>query len=294
MYLQANDQVRAALLGSTAAALAILDRALTLDPEFADAYAAKAAQYSSMFVNTVQATAVAAEGRADLERLVRENAERAIALDPENAVARLALRSINVVRGGGQINAETLDPAEERALGTASLWLLSWMGNHAAALRISEQNAALSPNDPGVHMSLGIVQAYGGDRATSLRSLNRSLELAPANPLARAWLAYNAIALGNDAEALAELQFLERMLGGNRAIVFLPELAYAYSRLGRQDDVARLFAEIEARAADLDVGVGTWAMAYLALGDEEETVRRLDAAAAKARNYEPIRATCTS
>jgi len=46
-----------------------------------------------------------------------------------------------------------------------------------------------------------------------------------------------ADALGNDAEALAELQLLERMLGGSRPIVFLPELAYAYSRLGRRDDL---------------------------------------------------------
>ena len=122
LYLQANDTVRATLLGSTEAALALLDRALALDPEFADAYAAKAAQYSSMFVNTVQATAVAAEGRADLERRVRENAERALALDPESAVARLALRAINGVSWRWANYAETLDPAEERALGTASLW----------------------------------------------------------------------------------------------------------------------------------------------------------------------------
>ena len=287
LYLQANDALRATLLGSTEAALALLDRALTIDPEFAGAYAAKAAQYASMFVNTVQSTAVAAEDRADLERRVRENAERALALDPESAAARLAIRGINIVSWRWANYAETLDPAEERALGTASLWVLSWMGNHAAALRIGEQNAALSPNDPAAHMSLGIVQGYAEDRAASVRSLNRSLELAPANPLARVWLAYDAIALRNDAEALAELQLLERMLAGNLPIVFLPELAYAYSRLGRDDDVARLFAEIEARAAELDVGVGTWAMAYLALGDEEEALRRLETAAEKARNYEP-------
>jgi hypothetical protein len=83
------------------------------------------------------------------------------------------------------------------------------------------------------------------------------------------------------------MQLLERMLGDNRPLVFLPELAYAYSRLGRDDDVARLFAEIEARAADTDVGVGTWAMAYLAAGDEDEALRRLEAVTEKVRNHEP-------
>ena len=264
-----------------------------IDPEFADAYAAKASHYPSMFVNTVQSTAVAAEDRADLERRVRENAERALALDPENATARLALRGINLLSWRWANYAETLDPAEERALSTAGLWALSWMGNHAAALRIAEQNVALSPNDAGVHLVLGVVQAYAEDHAASIESLNRSLEIAPANPLARAWLAYDAIALGNDAEALAELQLLERMLGANRAIVFLPELAYAYSRLGRTDDVARLFAEIEARAAGADVGVGTWAMAYLAPATRRRRCAGSRRRPTKRVTMSPIRGTCS-
>jgi TolB-like protein len=287
LYLQANDQFRAALLGSTEAALTLLDRALAIDPEFAGAYAAKATMYSSLFVNTVQATAVAAEDREALERRVRENAERALALDPEEARARLALRGINIVTWRWANYAETLDAAEERALGAAALWVLSWMENHAAALRIARQLVELNPNDPGPHLFLGVIHAYVGDRAASIQNLNRSLELAPANVLAHAWLAYDAVALGNDAEALAEMQLLERMLGDNRPLVFLPELAYAYSRLGRDDDVARLFAEIEARAADTDVGVGTWAMAYLAAGDEDEALRRLEAVTEKVRNHEP-------
>jgi TolB-like protein/Tfp pilus assembly protein PilF len=286
-YLQANDQFRATLLGSTEAALALLDRALAIDPDFAAAYAAKAAQYSSMFVNTVQATAVAIEDRTALERRVRENAERALAIDPDEAQARLALRSVDLVTWRWANYAETLSPAEERALGAGMLWVLSWMGNHVAALRIAEQRVDLSPNEPGAHMNLGVTLAYADDRAASIQSLNRALELSPANTLARAWLAYDAVALGNKDEALAELQLLERMLAGNRPLVFLPELAYAYSRLGRGDDVARLFAEIEARAAETDVGIGTWAMAYLAAGNEDEALRRLEAAAEKARNHEP-------
>jgi tetratricopeptide (TPR) repeat protein len=287
LYLQANDQFRAALLGSTEAALALLNRALVIDPEFARAYAAKATLYASLFVNTVQATAVAAEDRVALERQVRENAERALVLDPDLAEARLALRGINIVTWRWANYAETLDAAEERALQGPQLWVLSWMGNHAAALRIAEQVHELSPNDPAPSMFLGIVQAYAGDRAASVANINRSLELAPANVLAHAWLAYDAVALGDDAEALAELALLERMLGGDRPIVFLPELAYAYSRLGRDDDVARLFAEIEMRAVEVDVGAGTWAMAYLAAGDEDEALRWLEASAEKVRNHEP-------
>jgi TolB-like protein len=286
LYLQASDVGRGALLGSTEEALALLDLDIAIDPDFARAYAAKAQHYNSMFVNTVQATAVAVEDRAELERLVRENAERALAIEPDLPTAQLALRGINMLRWQWGNYAESLTPAQERALTTAQLWTLSWLGDHEAALRIARQNAELSPNDSSPRMSLGIVEAYSGDRGASIASLNRSLALAPANTLARAWLAYNAVALGNEAEAIAELEFLERMLGDDPPIVFLPVVAYTYSLIGRGDDAARLFAEIEALPADIDVGVGTWAMAYLAVGDEDEALRQLELAVEKVRNNE--------
>src|SRR3970040_1054838 len=103
------------------------------------------------------------------------------------------------------------------------------MGEQAQAVRIGERAAELSPNELGAHFSLGIVYAYAGDRAASIRSLGRASELAPSNPLARAWLAYAAVALGNPADALADLELVEQLLGDNRSTVFLPELAYAYA-----------------------------------------------------------------
>ena len=167
------------------------------------------------------------------------------------------------------------------------LWLVSWMGNHAEAVRLGERTVALDPNDGGAHFGLGVIYAYAGDRAASLPSLERANELAPAVPLIRAWFAYNAIALGDSARALADLQLVERMLGNNRIITFLPELAYAYSRIGRGDDARRLFDEIRTIGDRADIGVGSWVLAYLAIGDEEEALKRLEALAEKARNHEP-------
>jgi tetratricopeptide (TPR) repeat protein len=161
------------------------------------------------------------------------------------------------------------------------------MGNHADAVRIAQKVTELNPNNGAAHVNLGVVYTYAGDRAAAIRSVERGLEIGADNLIGLNWLAYNAAALGNEDEALAHLQRLERLLGVNRPLVYLPELAYAYSRIGRSDDVARLFAEIEARATGADVGVGTWAMAYLAVGDEEESLRYLEAAAEKARKHEP-------
>lgn len=98
-------------------------------------------------------------------------------------------------------------------------------------------------------MNLGVIYAYANDRAASTRSMQRALELATTNTLARAFLAYNAVAVGDTERALAELQRLERLLGENPPTAFLPELAYAYGRIGRADDAQRLVARWNAFAA---------------------------------------------
>ncbi|HUO68781.1 MAG TPA: hypothetical protein VMV37_14665 [Gammaproteobacteria bacterium] len=265
----------------------LLDRAISIDPKFARAYALKANAYNAALVNTVQGTAVASEGREVLERNARENAERALTLDPSETLARLALRAGNVVtwRWGNYV--ETLTPAEERELESPTLWVISWLGRHSDALRIARANAALGPNDAVTQQNLGIVLAYAGDRAGSTASFERSLALSPVNLLTRAWLAYNLIATGQESRGAQDLQLIERAVGSEPPIVFLPELAYAYSRAGRAEDAARLFAAIESRAAKTEVGAGTWAMGYLAVGDETAALRQLEIAAEKARKHEP-------
>jgi tetratricopeptide (TPR) repeat protein len=197
------------------------------------------------------------------------------------------LRGNNLITWRWANYVETLNAAEERALTAPTLWVISWLGRHADAVRIARANAALNPNDVTTQIDLAVVLAYSGDRAGSNAAIERSLAISQVNPLSRAWLAYNRIATGDQPRAVQELQQLERALGPNPALVFLPELAYAYSRVGRAEDAQRLFAAIESRPASNDVGAGTWAMAYLAIGNEAEALRQLEIAAEKVRNHEP-------
>jgi adenylate cyclase len=283
LYLQA----RSAGLVDSDTAQALLDRAIAIDPEFGRAYGLKARLYVGSFINTTQGNAVAPESRAELESRIREYAQRALAIDPTDAEARAALRGLNLPTWRWPAYERELQPGDEAQLTATQLWVLYWMGRAARALRIGEKVTELNPNDPAAHMGLSIVYAYAGDRAASIRSLGRALELAPVYPLARAWLAYNAIALGSTADALADLQAVEQLLGDNRPIVFLPELAYAYSRIGRRDDAQRLFAEIQTLGSKSDIGTGTWALAYVAIGDDKQALRSLEAMVQKARKHEP-------
>jgi TolB-like protein/Flp pilus assembly protein TadD len=284
LYLQAADVFRSG--GGADLGHALLDRAIAIDPGFALAYARKANLYASTFVNSVQGTAVPVADRAVLEQSVRENAEKAMSIDPTDPRGREGLLLLNALTWRWADYAETIDAAAERTLVGAAQLALSWMGRSADALRVAQKVAELDPNDAQAHVNLGVAQAYAGDRAASNRSFERALELSSTTVLARTWLAYNAIAVGDNETALGELQVLERALGASPPFIFLPELAYAYSRLGRNDDVARLVAAIESRA-DADGGAGTWAMVSLARGDEREALRWLEVGAEKARNHEP-------
>jgi TolB-like protein/Flp pilus assembly protein TadD len=285
LYLQSRNLYGTP--GSVAAAHALLDRAIAIDPEFASAFGRKAFLASASFVNSVQGAGVAPEGRNALEREVRDLAARALALDPDNADARQALRQLNVPTWRWSAFERALALGDEIGLSPAELWVHSWMGKHEEAIRLAERIVELDPNSGGPYVMLSVVLAYAGNRAASTRNLRQSIGLAPASTLARAWLAYNEIAVGNAENALAELRLLEQLLGDTRPIVFLPELAYSYSRIGRPDDARRLFDEIRSLGDESDFGAGTWAVAYLAIDDEDRALEQLELIAQKARNHEP-------
>jgi tetratricopeptide (TPR) repeat protein len=138
----------------------------------------------------------------------------------------------------------------------------------------------------GPYLNLGVLYAYARNREASDRALRRALELFPSFNLALAFIAYNAVAAGDTEVALEELARLRQLLGDNPPVVFLPEMAYAYGRLGRRDEAQQLFALIEAAAKERDIGTGGWTLAYLAVGDEKSALGQLEAAAAKVRNHE--------
>jgi hypothetical protein len=69
-------------------------------------------------------------------------------------------------------------------------------------------------------------------------------------------------------------------------LVFLPELAYEYSRIGRVADAQRIAAEIEQGASGVEIGSGGRAMTALAVGDHARAVEELEAAIVKIANYE--------
>jgi TolB-like protein len=282
LYLQAL----AIVANSRDAGLALLGRAITLDPRFAEAHSLRAQVHASTLSNNVLSDAVPASQREEALRRVREDATTALALKPMEPRALAVLASLDIQTWHWS-RIPVIENLDLRYSPPSMVWVHAWAGNVSRALAISERWARLDPNVPFAHANLGVLYAYAGDRAASNRSLQRALDLAPTNTLARAFLAYNAAASGDAERALAELERLERLLGANPPVAFLPELAYAYGRIGRPDDAARLAARVDAAGQERDLGTGARTLAHLAVGDEELALAELERAVVKTRNHEP-------
>jgi tetratricopeptide (TPR) repeat protein len=143
-----------------------------------------------------------------------------------------------------------------------------------------------NPDDWLAYQYLGWMLLAAREYDAADASLRRAIELETAVPLTHRLIAYLEIARGNEDEALRAIDLSERLLGSDRSRVTLPEMAYVYARLGRADDAQRLFDEIDAMSATTEIGAGTWATAYLAIGDEVRALEWLEVAAEKAGNHE--------
>ena len=76
-------------------------------------------------------------------------------------------------------------------------------------------------------------------------------------------------------------------MGDNRVLASLSAVAYAYSRIRHTDDAKRLFDVIDEVARNREIGDGSSASAYLAIGREQRALQHLEIVAEKVRNQEP-------
>jgi Flp pilus assembly protein TadD len=168
----------------------------------------------------------------------------------------------------------------------AANWFLSWSGNQEESVRYAEQVATLSPLDWVGQWSLGIVLNYAGRYDEAVAALRESIAMAPAVAVQHPWLASTEIARGNAAAARQEYLLTEALLGDDRPVLYLLDLAHGYGRIGDRERAQRLYDEIVRVAADQEIGAGGWAIASMAIGDYAEALRWLNVGADKAARHE--------
>jgi tetratricopeptide (TPR) repeat protein len=171
-------------------------------------------------------------------------------------------------------------------LSAGPIWVHSYVGDHETATARARRTVELDPKNWNARFILGITLGYAREFDEAARVFRDSIAMAPAVPVTRSWLAFVEIARGNPEVAATELARAEQLLAGNRQTVFLPELAYSYSRIGRAADAERIAAEVEQAGSGIEIGSGGRTMIALAVGDRARAVEELEAAIIKIESHQ--------
>ncbi len=255
----------------------LIDQAIAIDPDFALAYAARA--YRRTF-DLVGAGGAGPEEAPELKHIIRSDAQQALDLDPTLGTAQASL---------------------------AVLLYVNWRGVEAE--RAFQRAVASSPNDVNVLLMYGRFKRFRGEHDECIQLMQRAVELDPYNAssliqLAQSykeagnWVAAAATyesaidlgatgvrvftgagtvqaLLGDSAEAVRLLRIAE---GLAQNVFRFAQIAHAYVISGQSDDAGRLFGQFKQAASESPVSDAVWSWAYIAMGDYERALQRLESA----------------
>ncbi len=207
-YLRAEDAARSGLRPRLKEALQLYDKATSLDPSFARAYAAQARVEA--FVMRQDYDDILAFPIA--RKLAYEHAGRALRLDPEAALPFAVLAEL-----------QTVD------------------GRYEQALESARQAVTMAPGEAEAHVALGFVHTFGGRHKEAIVEFETALKLNPRlRTNARQVAAMSYILEGKAQRAVDVLEAVRDVSSGLDDYQAI--LAAAYEEAG-QKDLARKAAE---------------------------------------------------
>ena len=208
-YLRAEQKVYNSEWASVSDAVDLYQRAIALDPRFADAYAG----YARALVDTFAFNFTRTQPSVIVRKQAYEAASRALALNPDTP------RAFSVL---------------------ALLQMLD--GEHDAALQAASRAVALDPNGAEGYLDLAIVLAYAGQPAEALAAMDTVLRLNPRPPPYvhgyHGFVLYMNRRYGEAVEALLQVD------NATQSDFGLETLAMAYARLGRLEEAKAVVAAI--------------------------------------------------
>jgi TolB-like protein/tetratricopeptide (TPR) repeat protein len=244
-------------------ALAAFDEAIRRDPDYAQAYAARAGTLSALASNAYIPFATGFEQ-------VRQAAQRSLELAPNLAEGHIALGYVQSIL---ENDVRTPFASFERALelnpGSETVQRLyagyaSSLGRHDAAIAAAQKAVALDPISPAAHLTLSAAQFGARQYAKADSAARRALALQPNRPAGPAALGWSLLMQGRHEEALAAFEAdPTRWVQRNGRTLVL-------ARMGRKDEARReletfqqesgdnaayQYAEAEAQLGDLDAAL---------------------------------------
>ena len=221
-------------------ALAYTDTAINLDEKYAPAWALRS------LVQIAMADA-GLTGTTEGFRGARDDAKRAIALDPNLAQAYVALATTQMIYDWDWDAAETsLTKAFTLEPGNADIfrirsYLSMISGNLDQAIKLYQQAIARDPLRANSHLALGYQLYVAGRYDEAQAAMRKALDLNSQATVAHLVLGQILIAEGRPQQALAEIEKEPSDWGK------LTGLALAYHALGREQDSTAALAELIAK-----------------------------------------------
>lgn len=252
-------------------ALAALDEAVALDPQFANAHALRGDVLAQLANAYVKDPAEDRRLQADALQAVK----RAVAIAPDSSFAygwlgRVLLHTTSDYAATDAALRRSMELAPGRAsalLGYASFAIL--MGR-ADALPAVERARELDPLNPSVLSTLGMVQFYLRRYDEARKSMLAAMERWD-NRVTQDWLALNELASGNPAAALP---YCEQETAGWSTQTCL---AIAYHQLGRRKEAEAAMQKLKDEQGD--AAVYEYAVIHAQWGEPAEAIKWLERAA---------------
>jgi adenylate cyclase len=184
-------------------AIEAYQKAIGLDPHYADAFAALAMSEYFLAENT---------GDHALGKLAEQTAQKAIDLDPGLAAGYSARGAMRYLHHYDWVGAESdlkqalaLGPTNSRELSRYGT-LLSYVGRREEATAILRKAIEQDPLQTTIWQGLGVTLAESGDHAGAYDALNHALAIQPADNFSKFHLARLQLVDGKAQEALATFQ----------------------------------------------------------------------------------------
>ncbi len=267
LYLKARVLVSHLEAGMPSEFYQYLDQAIAVDPNFALAHALKASGHgiAHTFSNRSRLPSL-----DDVEKITAVHTEKALTLDPDLSFTHLALASLHFIHG------RTLEAkqAYQRALQlgpnvniilSSYAHFLTHMEEYDEGIPLAERAQALTPNDASWHARIGVPLMFAGKSIAAADHFRQGLQYQE-HPWLHKLVGLAEYRSGNNAEAIKELRLAEQLQAaagrGPDALT-----AYAYSRLGLQEDATRLANEVEASVTKGKyISTANWTFPNLAIG----------------------------
>ncbi|MGD8340076.1 MAG: hypothetical protein PVH89_04805 [Gammaproteobacteria bacterium] len=270
-----------------------LDRALELDPEFALPYALKALLYAVSRIYDPVTTEAWPAFCADLDESVRRNAQKALHLSPGLGIPHFALALNHQFNWQWRQARQDFERAADLRPNDAHL--LTWYGaqelfldNLDDAVRLARRAVALDPANAWAGLILGVILHMAGDYQASIASFADFSAMHPESSLPYLHRVLPEIALGNEDEALGQLQLADQLMPDEAAPAILLHTAYLYRRLGLLDEAQDAINRRKVLIGDRFVDPAAWVMGHLAQGDRAAALEALTDAVEQSESRQEV------